>query len=553
MTSIPKIVAHFETSLASKITSAAATADLVSVLDKAGNTISGYVGVTIDEGTATEEECLGTLAGSTLTFALRGLDPQDPTLAVAALKFQHRRGASVKITDAPILAIVKLLLDGTLTFPNKLLYATDLTFTDDKHLIAKKYADALAIAGAPDSSTTVKGIAKMSVAPALSTSPIAVGDNDPRLPTQGENDALVGKSGTPVGTANKFEDESDVSTVAAANKLVRALASGLIDPSFLSPNLIQALTAGPALTAGQAVAISQYQSDGGVLTDTSGSASSNSFAISVGANTNRGLLVFIATGNNPSTVSLVTYNGIAMTRVGSEQSQASGTCFDVYYLVAPATGSNTLAITVSAGTCNVAYFSLYNVAQTQPEASSVALVNNAAAPSTNTLNTIANGAVVFTASGFGSTTLSGTGSYITGPTPGGTLKTYHSGQVFPAATTITSVLATGGSSSGGFAMISIAPITAPALRVIPATSASSIVSQFQNGYLTFIGFANSSVSGGAAVNVTVDGVVTGLTLTPARQYYLNDSSGTIGLTAGSNSRKIGIALSATTLLLTNIW
>jgi hypothetical protein len=43
------------------------------------------------------------------------------------------------------------------------------------------YVDGIAIAGAPDSSTSTKGIVKMSVAPAVSTSPIAVGDNDPRL------------------------------------------------------------------------------------------------------------------------------------------------------------------------------------------------------------------------------------------------------------------------------------------------------------------------------------------------------------------------------------
>lgn len=190
MVLIPKVVAHFETALSAKISAAATTCDLISVSDKAAHSISGYVGVTIDEGTSTEEECLGTLAGNTITFALRGLDPQDPTTAVAALKFQHRRGASVKITDAPVLAIVRLLLNGELSLPSKLIYATDLTFTDDKELIPKKYADALAIAGAPDSSTTVKGLVKMSVAPVSSVAPIAVGDNDPRVPTTAQVAAI---------------------------------------------------------------------------------------------------------------------------------------------------------------------------------------------------------------------------------------------------------------------------------------------------------------------------------------------------------------------------
>ena len=46
---------------------------------------------------------------------------------------------------------------------------------------SKGYADGLAIAGAPDSSTTVKGIGRVSVAPVAPTTPIFVGDNDPRV------------------------------------------------------------------------------------------------------------------------------------------------------------------------------------------------------------------------------------------------------------------------------------------------------------------------------------------------------------------------------------
>jgi hypothetical protein len=67
---------------------------------------------------------------------------------------------------------------------------------------SKGYADGLAIAGSPDSSTSVKGIGRVSVAPASPTTPIFVGDNDPRVPTQAENDALAG-TGTPSGS-NKY-------------------------------------------------------------------------------------------------------------------------------------------------------------------------------------------------------------------------------------------------------------------------------------------------------------------------------------------------------------
>ena len=38
--------------------------------------------------------------------------------------------------------------------------------------------------------------------------PIAVGDNDPRLPTQAENDAIAGSYGSP-SSSNKFVTETD--------------------------------------------------------------------------------------------------------------------------------------------------------------------------------------------------------------------------------------------------------------------------------------------------------------------------------------------------------
>lgn len=60
----------------------------------------------------------------------------------------------------------------------------------------------------PDASTTVKGATMLSAAPAVAASPIAVGDNDGRVPTTGENDALQGTSGTP-STTNRYVTNQD--------------------------------------------------------------------------------------------------------------------------------------------------------------------------------------------------------------------------------------------------------------------------------------------------------------------------------------------------------
>lgn len=76
-----------------------------------------------------------------------------------------------------------------------------------------------------DATTAVKGINLMSVAPVSAASPIAVGDNDPRVPTQNENNALVGTSGTAVSSSNKLVDNADTAT-SGANKVLRLDGTG---------------------------------------------------------------------------------------------------------------------------------------------------------------------------------------------------------------------------------------------------------------------------------------------------------------------------------------
>lgn len=60
----------------------------------------------------------------------------------------------------------------------------------------------------PDASISQKGVAKLSVAPAIPSEPVAVGTNDTRLPDQNENDALQGTSGVP-SNANRYVTNSD--------------------------------------------------------------------------------------------------------------------------------------------------------------------------------------------------------------------------------------------------------------------------------------------------------------------------------------------------------
>lgn len=68
--------------------------------------------------------------------------------------------------------------------------------------------DQIVAGGAQDASTLTKGISKMSVAPVSATEPIAVGDNDPRIPSTDLTAALAGGGGTPSAT-NKFQTKYD--------------------------------------------------------------------------------------------------------------------------------------------------------------------------------------------------------------------------------------------------------------------------------------------------------------------------------------------------------
>ena len=60
----------------------------------------------------------------------------------------------------------------------------------------------------PDASNTTKGATKLSVAAAVANQPVAAGTNDTRIPSQDENDAMVGTSGAPA-TGNPYVTNAD--------------------------------------------------------------------------------------------------------------------------------------------------------------------------------------------------------------------------------------------------------------------------------------------------------------------------------------------------------
>jgi hypothetical protein len=565
---IPSSVALFETSLANSMATNDTSAFLVTATDRAGTALSGYQCFLVDGGTAQQEYMCGTMSGTTVTTLLRGIDPQNPYQSDASLIFSHRRGADVKITDYPTLAILSRLANGTDSFPNVLTYATAPSFTTGLQIVDKTYVDNTAFAGAPNGSTTVKGIyqeattsqinagtasgstgADLTVQPAM----LAASIYNTQLPTANQKLALAGQSGTAVSGSNLFEDFADTATISTANKLVRTNGSGLIDTSFYVNPGVSTFTTSGNVTAGQAVVFGYQQTDGGIKIDTSGTSQGS---ITIGSNSNRGLMVFLATGGGSAgSITSVTFAGSAMTQLdsipftdinGHAQVAAS------YYISAPPTGSGTLTVNMSSGAVtSISYTSVYNVSQSgQPEAHTSATKSTT---QSTTLATVANGAAVYSygvgiATSGSFTSFSGTGAFSNASS------VYSSGVVLPAATTVTST-ATSTASSNAIFMVSLAPATAPTFGIYPASSATSTYSQYQNSYAAFIGFSNTTTSAGGTATVAISGLAnTGISgLTTGMQYYLNNTAGTIGTTTGTNSRKVGISTSSTSLLITNIW
>ena len=185
---------------------------LTSLTDIYGNVLTmsdfGDKGfVTLEPDTSNEEQATftGITANANLTYTLTGVKSSLAKSAyteTSGLVRQHSGGSKVVVTDT---------VAFWNTFANKINDEVvtgnwDVPTPTSANKIANKgYVDGVAIAGGADASTTVKGISKLSVAPVSGTNPIAVGDNDTRVPTTSQTASLVGNNtDIAVGSGNKM-------------------------------------------------------------------------------------------------------------------------------------------------------------------------------------------------------------------------------------------------------------------------------------------------------------------------------------------------------------
>lgn len=157
-TKLGKIVADFTTSLATALAVGGTSATLQSATDDDGVALpAGTYYFALDGGTSNKEHIQCSLSGTSIT-SIQSITRQG-VLASGVVR-KHRVGCSVALTDYAYIMFMQDLIAGTTTLNASapLGYDGTASITTANQLATKAYVDGVAIAGAPDASTTVKGI-----------------------------------------------------------------------------------------------------------------------------------------------------------------------------------------------------------------------------------------------------------------------------------------------------------------------------------------------------------------------------------------------------------
>ena len=518
-TKLGTIVADFTTSLASAMAIGATSATLQSATDDDGVALpAGTYFFAIDGNNSQKEHIVATLSGTSLT-SISSISRQG--VQTSGTLRSHRTGSTVTLTDFAHIRYINDLLSGAtgLNSAAPLAYDGTASITLPNQIATKAYVDGVAISGGANASSTIKGISKLSLDPVSPTAPIAVGDNDGRVPTQNENDALVGTSGTSVSSSNKLVDNADTSTTGTGSKIPRGI-SGVLDPSWIPPialvtaaqGVLLPLTAGEALN-GVSTPIAVSIDLGSTTADSAiaGGINANSVSNIQAQATWFGQGLVIPTGyNRISKASLyITRNGSPVGNMVVDVYAVDGSGFPTGASLG--TSNTVAAASFSSGASNDFTFA---TPVTVTEGTTYAFVLHFS--SVTTLN----------GSNYVSWSINPSDSFTGVPSTSS-----NSGSTWSANGTADMCITI----SGYFA-------SSAAGRVIRASTNQSNRKQF-------VGFVTSSVANAASVNVQSNGIVSGFTgLTAGTKYYVSDTITSIGTSAGSLKILCGIAVSTTQLL-----
>lgn len=412
-----------------------------------------------------------TLGGVSTTLA------KSPYTATSGLVRAHAGGTKMVITDTAAFwnTFANTANQNTFadvqTFNVPSVQATDPT--SSTQVANKHYVDVTAVAGAPNASTTVKGIIELATQ-AETDARTATGGTGASLviPTTTVRSTLHSDYAADTGSANayaiapspaitaytvgqqlSFKATNTNTTTSTLNvnslgtkTIKRPTGSDLVANDIVSGQIVSVeydgtnfqmispssntltstanitstsytFTAAEAITQGAPVAAGYYQSDGGVKLDTkttsNGSGTSVSFGITVANNPNRIVVVFLSA---LGTISNVQLDGVAMTAIDTVGVQGSLGGAGAWYTIAPSAAAHTVTATIgSAVSWTAAAYSYYNVNQSTPiDAHNV----NGDASGSNKARTITPGSIGCLAMGWiGTGANGGSSSYTTTSVP----------------------------------------------------------------------------------------------------------------------------------------
>lgn len=215
-TELATIVADFRTTLATEIAIGGTSGTLQSITDADGNTLAnGTYYFTLDGDGTAKEHIKCTLTGTALsnirTVSRKGVQASGTVR-------KHRIGAMVQITNFAHIKYMLDLLDGTtdLNASVPLAYDGVATLTPGSNeLCTVGYADALTFAGAPNGSTTQKGIFEEAT----------VAEQGTAAATGGTGARLVVANANLVKTSSGAADENKIAVLDASG----TFANGFID------------------------------------------------------------------------------------------------------------------------------------------------------------------------------------------------------------------------------------------------------------------------------------------------------------------------------------
>jgi len=202
----------------------ATSATVTDLVDIYGNVLTmadfgsfGYITFEPDTANAEAGTFTGITANANGTYTLTGLKSvlaKSPYTETSGSVRNHAGGTKVVVTDNVAFwnTFVNKNNDSTVvgqvTFPNgakRPVLDADTDTATAAAVVTYGQLARTAIAGGAAASTTLLGYVKVSTDPVSALSPVALGENDTRVPTQGENDALVGNNtDVAVGTGNKM-------------------------------------------------------------------------------------------------------------------------------------------------------------------------------------------------------------------------------------------------------------------------------------------------------------------------------------------------------------